>query len=693
MWLELSFLVIQVAAMAGIAWLIGFYCLKQRPDLTVVSGYLAIGCISVVLGGMLFGIKRPLELDWQCFATIATTEYTQEPDSQSSETSAATRVDETRTPSNLDARSGITLSQVAAWLSRLERTISPATSDLRTTGLLWLLIIAAVVWMLRLLEGSRQIWILDRGSKKVVHPRLNDLVLDWSRQLQLRVVPEIRSSQIINSPCVTWLRPRVIYVPKDFIQWSEPEQDVCLAHELAHLQGRDPMGRFLLQVTEVLWFWNPLCRSLKRQVILGQELVADRTAMGLLEDSVNYVCELARLRLRLNQAVIPRYSSLQVSLLSDGLIRRIEMLQGMQETLTSRSSCWQWSIGIATTVLLSAIGLWGLKLSHGQDEAATSEPLRVALAERSAEPVPALFSRPTSSPWIDYGPQAGFVRVRVSELAKHPLVIENRSMLVGLLETQLFAPDGVATSVGLADFGFRLESLEFFEAATTLNYASVDPATSNGSKHTLSIGAKLDKNGIAFGMQSHQDVQWRDLLSNIAKTLGYFESHLETAIAGAPVSDKTLKFTPDPDDVPIYAGLSETQIAMWKLVDGGVVTAVNQVLGTNRLAQDANADSSEVAKLKLLSSMESLAVGYDLREGTSTEWLRVAIEPKGDTTGEQLAETVTAFLNESVAGLTEAQQSRLAPWLKTLDVRVIQSNGSEIVLIQGAVSASDLLLL
>jgi beta-lactamase regulating signal transducer with metallopeptidase domain len=668
MWLEFVFLAAQVAAMAGVAWLLGRCFLKHRPELTVATGYLSLGIVSVLLLAVVFGFQRPWQLTW-IPSPVALNQVSVP---QQHTASAESTVPDRDNSRQFDATesTGLSLAQLAAVLSHLQQPPTNETRDFTKLIVMWVVITVVFVWVLRIAVGLWQLLALDRQSLPVSDIRVTQVLAEMAQRLELRTTPRIRESSWVSSPCVTWLQPNVVYVPTGFTQWSLNEQRICLAHEMAHLRGSDPFWRFALQVSEVLWFWNPLCRSLKRQVILAQELVADRTAMGLLENSVNYVCELTRLRLRLNQWAIKQRSGLHVSLLSDGLIRRIEMLQGMQNSLVRTSICWRWFVGMATTLCVSGMGLWSLSLTQGQDNATTPDPVRVAAAEYNTLSSPIVFSRPKTTPWVDYGPQPGYLHVRVASLTRHPLIREQLPLLLRMAEAQLFAKSDGEKPRQLLDFGFQLDAIEHFETATTILRYAVNPAAPDGEKRSISFGAQQTAGGFAFGIRSEREVQWQALLSAVSwgKNDALLQQALQKIVEDAPELASTMQFKPAASQVANSPLLSDTQMAMWQRVEGGLVTSFNRLLNSESFADETAGEPSDKSALKLLQSVESIAFGFDLVPGTELAQIRIALQPKQGTTVKELLEQVDAHLNDYIASLSESQQAKTKPIIEKLGI-------------------------
>ena len=96
----------------------------------------------------------------------------------------------------------------------------------------------------------------------------------WRHPIRLLAVPRLAGPIAFGM-----LRPGVA-VPVDFwARHNRAEQDVMLAHELAHLAVRDPLWLALTDVLSVLLWWHPLVWWGRRQFRAASEAAADEASL------------------------------------------------------------------------------------------------------------------------------------------------------------------------------------------------------------------------------------------------------------------------------------------------------------------------------------------------------------------------------------------------------------------------------
>ena len=111
---------------------------------------------------------------------------------------------------------------------------------------------------------------------------LRERVAALAARLGLRRRVRVLASERLRTPAAFgWLRPGVV-VPGDFTaRFAPAQQDVMLAHELAHLAARDPLWQLLADLAAAALWWHPLVWVARRQHHIAGELAADDASLAL----------------------------------------------------------------------------------------------------------------------------------------------------------------------------------------------------------------------------------------------------------------------------------------------------------------------------------------------------------------------------------------------------------------------------
>jgi beta-lactamase regulating signal transducer with metallopeptidase domain len=210
----------------------------------------------------------------------------------------------------------------------------------------------------RLLWGVVLVRRLVAQARPVVDSPIDRIVNELRTNLELSGPVAVRESDALATPAtVGWWRP-IVLLPTSWRDWSHDELRAALAHELAHIAGRDYAGWLVARVAVVAHFYHPLVRWLASRLQLEQELGADMMAARLVGDRTNYLRSLASLALATPahrvagpvRTLIPSRSL---------LVRRVEMLRTARMNGPRRNVVRYATFAVVGLVGLLAAGLRG----------------------------------------------------------------------------------------------------------------------------------------------------------------------------------------------------------------------------------------------------------------------------------------------------------------------------------------------
>lgn len=170
-----------------------------------------------------------------------------------------------------------------------------------------------------------QLWRRRGGATK--DAALLHRVETLRRKMSLRCrIPVFESEHLTGPIAFGLLRPSV-GLPKDFPQrHTTAQQEVMLAHELAHLSAGDPAWYLLADVATALWWWHPIVWWLRRRLHVASESAADEASL-LVHDGPGVLAECLVALAR--QQTSPRpagWLGIEGSGFRSGLGRRVESL-------------------------------------------------------------------------------------------------------------------------------------------------------------------------------------------------------------------------------------------------------------------------------------------------------------------------------------------------------------------------------
>ncbi|MBN8471769.1 M56 family metallopeptidase [Corallococcus exiguus] len=153
--------------------------------------------------------------------------------------------------------------------------------------MLWLVgAVAALAWRMVASRRAARQW-LDASTPAPVELHL--LARRVAEQLGLRRPVEVLESSRVPSPLVLGAVRPALVLPRGASERLSPAQlEAVLAHELAHVQRRDPAANLAQHLVEALFFFHPAARWLSQRVRLEREHCCDDAAVHLCGDARMY---------------------------------------------------------------------------------------------------------------------------------------------------------------------------------------------------------------------------------------------------------------------------------------------------------------------------------------------------------------------------------------------------------------------
>ena len=173
----------------------------------------------------------------------------------------------------------------------------------------------------------------------------------------LRAVEIRQCDELTSAATIGWRQP-VLLLPGDWKNWTAEQRRAVLAHEIAHVRGRDFLALLFGQLGLALHFYHPLLHWLTNRMRLEQELAADAAAARISGGQRQYLTTIAELAL--HQTERPLFWPARTFLPTQNtFLRRIAMLRNTKIRF-ERLSPYSRLIAVGT-VLLCGFAVSGLR--------------------------------------------------------------------------------------------------------------------------------------------------------------------------------------------------------------------------------------------------------------------------------------------------------------------------------------------
>jgi beta-lactamase regulating signal transducer with metallopeptidase domain len=177
-----------------------------------------------------------------------------------------------------------------------------------------------VVWMAGTIAATSALLLslvrvgrLFRSAEPLDDPEWRNAADALGTRLGLRRPARLLVSAAIDTPMAGGLLRPVVYLPASSRGWDSQRRDVVLAHEIAHLAGRDPLRHVTARLAVAVYWFHPLAWIAARQSAVSREQACDEAVLSLGLRRSTY----ARVLLEMAESVRP----------PDGLLNVLPMVE------------------------------------------------------------------------------------------------------------------------------------------------------------------------------------------------------------------------------------------------------------------------------------------------------------------------------------------------------------------------------
>ncbi|HVK11459.1 MAG TPA: M56 family metallopeptidase, partial [Gemmataceae bacterium] len=276
--------------------------------------------------------------------------------------------------------------------ARVEVTPTSLAWERATVGpLAWVAYgLIAMAFLGRLVVGHvalARMWRMARPAPEWLESAFRSLAADTAPSAALRV-----SDTAPGPVCFGVRRPRVL-VPAALARAGDAVALRCvLAHELGHLQRRDPLAGWVLGLARCVYFVWPWLGGLRRQVRLAQEHLADAAAVRVARSPADY----AELLIRLTRPRPAPLGAAGVRGSTSDLYRRVTMLLNPSHRVEPRCPR-RWAVAVGGGLTALAILAAGLTVrpqaAVAQEKDKPAKPADKAAAPADVGSIKALIER------------------------------------------------------------------------------------------------------------------------------------------------------------------------------------------------------------------------------------------------------------------------------------------------------------
>lgn len=268
------------------------------------------------------------------------------------------------------------------------------------------ILVAAAVWLVgvgwlsfRLLKSEIALAKLKRDSEQLESQQWQADLADGCHRLAIQYnISLVRSRELVMPMVCGIIRPTIV-LPADCDNWTSQERKTVLLHELAHIANRDHWCDWIVRITQLLYWYDPLFNKVCTKLESTREMRCDELVSSCAQQPTEYAEGLL--------AIVSRYSEASCYAVGMGtrsqLEDRILAILAESPSATSRiARSLQFTVIaglLASTTTIGLAQIHGKQFEIRQESDVSNQPI-VATNEGANEEAPkteSLFSVKFSS--------------------------------------------------------------------------------------------------------------------------------------------------------------------------------------------------------------------------------------------------------------------------------------------------------
>ena len=213
-------------------------------------------------------------------------------------------------------------------------------------------------------------------------------------QLGIRNPVRLLVSPRVGTPMAGGVFRPAIFLPPSASSWSAEHRELVLAHELAHLSGRDPLRHLMTRFALACYWFHPLAWLAAREAAIAREQACDETVLAMGARPSAYARVLLDLAESISVPGPPRFLGALPMVHRSHLEKRLMAILNVDVRPATRRMIVGPAIGIALLTLSVAAAQPALSEVHANEVAQYAQEHALPFAEKYAKPFAETYAKP-----------------------------------------------------------------------------------------------------------------------------------------------------------------------------------------------------------------------------------------------------------------------------------------------------------
>ena len=191
-----------------------------------------------------------------------------------------------QTDQNKTVVSPAPLSNSSDWMNEFTISVNSSTPTIIRSILLCVWIAGMFVVLVLVLKSSLQLRSLKRSALPLQNTTIYKLYKQCLSEMKLtRTNIPIYSTAFLKTPIITGIFKPGIYMPIHLISdYHETDVRYILLHELQHYKHKDSLANYLMILTAILYWFNPIIWYALKEMRNDREIACDTSVLKMLDE-------------------------------------------------------------------------------------------------------------------------------------------------------------------------------------------------------------------------------------------------------------------------------------------------------------------------------------------------------------------------------------------------------------------------
>ena len=171
------------------------------------------------------------------------------------------------------------------WMNVFALSVNNETPSIAGYILLGIWIVGIFAMIILVIKSSLRLHTLEKSALPLQNPEVRRLYHRCLEEMGIHRNIPVYSTAFLKSPIIVGLLKPCIYLPIHLISdYNESDMRYMLLHELQHYKHKDAVASYLMNLSGVVYWFNPLVWYALKEMRNDREIACDTAVLKMLEE-------------------------------------------------------------------------------------------------------------------------------------------------------------------------------------------------------------------------------------------------------------------------------------------------------------------------------------------------------------------------------------------------------------------------